>query len=117
NDANQLSMRFGYNTSRISGIQVESQNQSLGQNDFSRTGITDTKDMSFSASLNSNLSSTVLNDFRFSSGRRQTSFRSQNNDAVAFNITDTAFIGRELFSPVDRTATRYQFADSVSVVA
>lgn len=117
NDANQLSMRFGYNTSRISGIQVESQNQSLGQNDFSRTGITDTKDMSFSASLNSNLSSTVLNDFRFSFGRRQTSFRSQNNDAVAFNITDTAFIGRELFSPVDRTETRYQFADSVSVVA
>jgi hypothetical protein len=31
--------RFGYNPSEITGIQVESQNQSLGQNDFSRTGI------------------------------------------------------------------------------
>src|SRR5690348_8026469 len=34
----QLSFRFGYNPSKITGIQVESQNQSLGQNDFSRTG-------------------------------------------------------------------------------
>jgi hypothetical protein len=39
---NQLSFRFGYNPSTLSGIQVESQNQSLGQNDFSRTGNSDT---------------------------------------------------------------------------
>ncbi|HXF42443.1 MAG TPA: TonB-dependent receptor [Pyrinomonadaceae bacterium] len=117
NSSNQLTMRFGYNPSKITGIQVESQNQSLGQNDFSRTGITDTKDTSFSAGLNSTLSPTVLNEFRFSYGRRKTSFRSQNNDAVAFNITDTAFIGRELFSPVDRTETRYQFANNLNIVA
>jgi hypothetical protein len=30
----QFSFRFGYNPSTITGIQVESQNQSLGQNDF-----------------------------------------------------------------------------------
>ncbi|HMJ07640.1 MAG TPA: carboxypeptidase regulatory-like domain-containing protein, partial [Pyrinomonadaceae bacterium] len=100
NDSNQLSLRFGYNPSKVSGIQVESQNQSLGQNDFSRTGITDVKDTSFTAGLNSNFGANMLNEFRFSFGRRATSFRSQNNDAVAFNITDTAFIGRELFSPV-----------------
>ena len=29
----QFSFRFGYNPSEITGIQVESQNQSLGQND------------------------------------------------------------------------------------
>lgn len=117
NDSNQLTVRFGYNPSKVSGIQVESQNQSLGQNDFSRTGITDVKDTSFTAGLNSNLTGSVLNEFRFSYGRRATSFRSQNNDAVAFNITDTAFIGRELFSPVDRTETRYQFADNINIVA
>lgn len=115
--SNQLTLRFGYNPGRVSGIQVESQNQSLGQNDYSRTGITDTKDTSFSAGLNSNLGSSVLNELRFSFGRRKTSFRSQNNDAVAFNITDTAFIGRELFSPVDRTETRYQFADNINIVS
>jgi hypothetical protein len=117
NAKNQLTLRFGRNTSNLSGIQVESQNQSLGQNDFSRTGITDITDTSFTAGLNSNLTSTILNEFRYSFGRRATSFRSQNNEAVAFNITDTAFIGRELFSPVDRTETRHQFVDNVNVVA
>ncbi|HQU84976.1 MAG TPA: TonB-dependent receptor [Pyrinomonadaceae bacterium] len=114
NAANQFTARFSYNPSKVSGIQVESQNQSLGQNDFSRTGITDIKDYSATAGLNSNLSANVLNEFTFSYGRRQTSFRSQNNDAVAFNISDTAFIGRELFSPVNRTETRYQIKDNIN---
>ncbi len=117
NNSNQLSLRFGYNTGNLTGIQVESQNQSLGQNDFSRTGITTLKDTSFGAALNSTLNSTMANEFRFSYGRRHTTFRSQNGDAVAFNISGTAFIGRELFSPVDRTENRYQFADNYSVVA
>lgn len=116
NSANQLTARFSYNPSKVSGIQVESQNQSLGQNDFSRTGITDIKDYAASVGLNSNLTPNVLNEFTFSYGRRKTSFRSQNNDAVAFNISGTAFIGRELFSPVDRVETRYQFKDNLNWV-
>src|SRR5206468_3962410 len=39
-----FTFRFGYNPSDISGIQVESQNQSLGQNDFSRTGVQNIRD-------------------------------------------------------------------------
>ncbi|MGB7069959.1 MAG: TonB-dependent receptor [Pyrinomonadaceae bacterium] len=117
NNDNQLTARLSYNPSRVSGIQVESQNQSLGQNDFSRTGITDTKDYSLSAGLNSNLGGTMLNELRFSYGKRDTSFRSQNNDAVAYNISGTAFIGRELFSPVVRTENRYQLVDNLNVVA
>src|SRR5690606_10806025 len=114
---NQLTLRFGYNPGYTSGIQVESQNQSLGQNAYSRTGVTRLKDTSFSAGLNSSLSANVLNELRFNFGRRKTSFRSANNDAVAFNITDTAFIGRELFSPVERTETRYQFTDNVTILS
>ena len=117
NKDNQLNLRFGYNPSRLSGIQVESQNQSLGQNDFSRTGIQRIKDYSFTANLITTLSANILNDLRFQFGKRDTSFRSQNNDSVAFNISDTAFIGRELFSPVDRTENRFQFADNVTWVA
>lgn len=116
NESNQLTARFSYNPGKVSGIQVESQNQSLGQNDFSRTGITDLKDVSLSSGLISNLSGNVLNEFTFSFGRRETSFRSQNNDAVAFNIAGTAFIGRELFSPVERTETRYQVKDNINWV-
>jgi Carboxypeptidase regulatory-like domain/TonB dependent receptor len=113
----QASFRFGYNPSEISGIQVESQNQSLGQNDFSRTGIQTLRDFSFVASLTSTLSSTMVNEARFNFGERRATFKSQNGQAVAFNISDTAFIGRELFSPVVRTETRYQWTDNLNVVS
>src|SRR5438309_3584394 len=112
-----LSFRFGYNPSTITGIQVESQNQSLGQNDFSRTGIQVLKDYSAVASLNSTLSSRMVNEFRYNFGERRAIFKSQNGDAVAFNISGTAFIGRELFSPVIRTETRYEWTDNLNFVS
>ena len=58
----QFSMRFGYNPSDLSGIQDESQNQTVGQNDFSRTGIQRLKDISFVTSLASTLSSRAVNE-------------------------------------------------------
>jgi hypothetical protein len=115
--SHQFSFRFGYNPSEITGIQVESQNQSLGQNDFSRTGIQTLKDYSAVTTLTSTLSNTVVNEARFNFGERRATFKSQNGDAVASNISGTAFIGRELFSPVLRTETRYEFTDNVNVVA
>ncbi|MBX3244311.1 MAG: TonB-dependent receptor [Acidobacteria bacterium] len=116
NSDNQLTLRFGYNPGTVTGIQVESQNQSLGQNDFSRTGIQELKDYSFSAGLNSAIGTSMANEFRFSFGQRDTTFRSQNGEAVAFNISGAAFIGRELFSPVDRTERRFQFSDNFNWV-
>ncbi len=116
-NSHQFSFRFGYNPSEITGIQVESQNQSLGQNDFSRTGIQTLKDSSAVATLTSTLSNSVVNEARFNYGGRRATFKSANGDAVAFNISGTAFIGRELFSPVLRTETRYEFTDNVNVVA
>jgi hypothetical protein len=115
--SHQFSFRFGYNPSEITGIQVESQNQSLGQNDFSRTGIQTLKDSSAVATLTSTLSDKIVNEGRFNFGGRRATFKSANGDAVAFNISGTAFIGRELFSPVQRTETRYEFTDNVNVVA
>lgn len=116
NALNQLNIRFGYNTSNLTGIQVESQNQSLGQNDFSRTGITRIKDYSLTFGLTSTNGGSLANELRVQFGKRITSFRSQNGDAVAFNISGTAFIGRELFSPVKRTEDRLQVADSLTWV-
>src|SRR5215213_5784476 len=113
----QFSFRFGYNPSTLSGIQVESQNQSLGQNDFSRTGIQTLKDSSAVATLTSTLSSAVVNEARFNYGLRRATFKSQNGDAVAFNISGTAFGGRELFSPVLRSETRYEFTDNINIVS
>ena len=114
---NQLSFRFGYNPSELSGIQVESQNQSLGQNDFSRTGIQKLRDFSAVTTLTSTLSNNAINEARFNFGERRATFKSQNGDAVAFNISGTAFIGRELFSPVVRTETRYEYTDNLNLVA
>lgn len=111
-----LTLRFGYNPSELTGIQVESQNQSLGQNDFSRTGIQTLRDVPFVATLTSTLSPTVVNEARFNFGLRRATFKSQNGDAVAFNISGTAFIGRELFSPVLRTETRFEFTDNINIV-
>jgi hypothetical protein len=115
-DAHQFTMRGGYNTSDVDGIQVESQNQSLGQNDLSRTGVQTLRDASFVASLNSTLSNSVVNEARFNFGARRATFRSQNGEAVAVNIPGTAFFGRELFSPVIRTERRFQFTDHVNWV-
>ena len=112
-----FTFRFGYNPSDITGIQVESQNQSLGQNDFSRTGVQNLRDYTAVVTLNSTLSNRMVNEARFNFGERRAIFKSQNGDAVAFNITGTAFIGRELFSPVVRTETRYQYTDNLNIVA
>ncbi len=115
--AHQFSFRVGYNPSELTGIQVESQNQSLGQNDFSRTGIQTLKDYSAVATLTSTVSSKIVNEGRFNFGLRRATFKSQNADAVAFNISGAAFIGRELFSPVVRSETRYEFTDNLNIVS
>lgn len=112
---NQLSLRFGYNPSRISGIQDESQNQTLGQNDFSRTGIQKLQDTSFGASLTSVFSHNMVNEAYFNFGRRKASFDSQ-VPSVAHQIAGTGFIGSNPFSPVDRTEKRFQIRDNVSWV-
>jgi hypothetical protein len=115
-DRHNLTLRFSYNPSDLSGIQVESQNQSLGQNDFSRLGIQTLRDATFVATLNSTLSNSVVNEGRFQFGQRRATFRSENGDAVAVNIPGTAFFGRELFSPVVRTENRFQYTDNINVV-
>ncbi|MBA2339310.1 MAG: TonB-dependent receptor, partial [Pyrinomonadaceae bacterium] len=113
NDANQLTMRFSYNPSDLNGIQDESQNQTLGQNDVSRTGIQTLRDTSFVTTLTSTLSNSVINEARFNFGRRRATFDSQVPGA-ALQISGTAFIGSNPFSPVDRTEKRFQFTDNVN---
>jgi hypothetical protein len=106
-----LTMRFGYNPSNLSGIQDESQNQTVGQNDFSRTGIQKLRDLSFVVSLASTMSSNLVSEARFSFGRRKATFDSQ-IPGTAIQIIGSAFLGSNPFSPVNRTEKRYQFTDN-----
>ncbi|HEY0099263.1 MAG TPA: TonB-dependent receptor [Pyrinomonadaceae bacterium] len=113
NQSNQLTMRFGYNPSDLTGVQDESQNQVLGQNDFSRTGRQEIRDTSFVTSLTSTLSSRVVNEARFNFGHRDAKFDSQIPGA-AIQISGVSFIGSNPFSPVDRTERRFQLTDNVN---
>jgi hypothetical protein len=115
NRNNQMTLRFGFNPSDLTGIQDESQNQTLGQNDFSRTGLQNLRDLSFVASVASTLSNSVVNEARFNFGRRKATFDSA-IPGTAIQIIGTAFLGSNPFSPVDRTEKRYQFTDNVNYI-
>lgn len=115
NANHQLTARMGFNPIYITGIQDESQNQTLGQNDFSRTGITDVEDFSFGVSLTSILKGNTLNEFYYNFGRRESSFQSQ-VPSVAHQIAGTGFIGSNPFSPVFRTEVRHQVRDNITLV-
>lgn len=110
---NQLSIRLGFNPSKISGIQDESQNQTLGQNDFSRTGIQDLEDFSFGSSLTTILSGNKVNELYYNFGRRVAKFDSQ-IPSVAHQIAGVGFIGSNPFSPVDRVERRHQIRDNIT---
>ncbi|MBV9960008.1 MAG: TonB-dependent receptor [Acidobacteria bacterium] len=115
NQNQQFNVRFGYNPSRITGIQDESQNQTLGQNDFSRTGIQDLKDTSLVAALTSTLTNNIVNEARFNFGHRNAKFDSQ-TPGTAIQISGAAFIGSNPFSPVNRKERRFAFTDNVNWV-
>lgn len=115
NNHHNMTMRFGYNPSDVTGIQDESQNQTLGQNDFSRTGLQTLRDISFAASVASTLTNTIVNEARFSFGRRKATFDSQ-IPGTAIQIPGAAYMGSNPFSPVDRTEKRYQIADNVNLI-
>jgi hypothetical protein len=111
NRNNLMTVRFGYNPSNLTGIQDESQNQTVGQNDFSRTGIQKLRDLSFVASLATTITSNLVSEGRFSFGRRKATFDSAIPGA-AIQIIGSAFLGSNPFSPVNRTEKRYQFTDN-----
>jgi hypothetical protein len=115
NKSNQLTMRFSFNPSDLSGIQDESQNQTLGQNDFSRTGIQTLRDTTFATNLSSTISNSMVNEARFQFGRRRATFDSQ-VPSVALQISGAAFIGANPFSPVNRVEDRFQIADNLNWV-
>lgn len=110
---NQMSLRLGYNPSTISGIQDESQNQTLGQNDYSRTGIQQLKDFSFGSSLTSVLPRNLINEIYYNFGRRVAKFDSQ-IPSIALQIAGTGFLGSNPFSPLNRVERRHQIRDNMT---
>jgi len=75
------------------------------------------KDYAFVTSLTSTLSSRMVNEARFNFGERRARSSQATGMQLRTILRAPRFIGRELFSPVIRTETRYEFTDNINIVA
>ena len=130
NSKNQTFLRANVSPSYETGIQVNSQNESFGQNAFSRTSLQQYRDWSIVAQHSTEFSSNLLNELRFQAARRGAHYGFSNCTAeqcptvggladggeAAINITGVAFFGREPFSTVDRIERRFQGTDQLTWV-
>jgi len=113
-------LRFNVSPSTQTGIQVNAQNQNLGQNAYSRTSTQTYRDFAATASDTWLIGNNKVNEFRFQYARRGLLYNFNTatpfGSGVAANIAGFDFTGREPFSFVDRVEQRYQFADNFSWV-
>ncbi|MGH9554612.1 MAG: TonB-dependent receptor, partial [Terriglobales bacterium] len=123
-------LRVNVSPSTVTGIQVNGQNQTFGQNSFSRTSEQTFRDVNVTAQHTWIIGQNKINEFRFQYARRGLlySFSRQGDSSgtfgdsgtnpdggqVAINIPGFAFFGREPFSFADRTEQRYQASDNFS---
>ena len=115
---NQLMLRVNVSPSTITGIEVNGENQTFGQNAFSRTSEQTYRDVTGEVQDTWTIGSNRVNEFRFQYARRGLSYF-YNTDTPsgalpAVNIIGFGFFGREPYSYIRRTEQRYQFTDNFS---
>jgi hypothetical protein len=122
-----LILRASVTPSRVTGIQVNGQNQVFGQNSFSRTSRQNFRDVNGILGHTWSINDRTINEFRFQYAHRGLEFNPSgigdtagdadlvpDGQGIAINIPGFAFFGREPFSFVHRTENRYQFVDNFS---
>jgi hypothetical protein len=115
NANNHLTFRFNVSPSTMTGIEVNGENQTFGQNAYNRTSVQSYRDFDAVGQDTWLLSSNKVNEFRFQYARRGLlyNFSSAPGGAdPAINIPGYAFFGREPYSFIRRTEERYQFTDN-----
>ena len=115
NARNHLTLRVNVSPSTITGIEVNGENQTFGQNAYSRTSVQSYRDFSGVAQETAILSNTKVNEFRFQYARRGLVYNyseAPGGADVAVNIPGYAFFGREPYSYIRRVEQRYQFTDN-----
>lgn len=118
NNRNTSFIRVGVSPSLVTGIQSTSQNQVLGQNAGSRTGLNQSRDFNVTFQHDTILSDTSFNEFRFQFARRGLHFgysELPGGGDIGVNIPGYAYFGREPYSTVDRIERRYQFTDNGTI--
>lgn len=127
NNNQSLVLRASVTPSRVTGIQVNGQNQVFGQNSFSRTSRQNFRDVNGIIGHTWAINDKTINEFRFQYAHRGLEFNPSgigdttgdsdlvpDGQGIAINMPGTAFFGREPFSFVHRTEDRYQFVDNFS---
>jgi hypothetical protein len=113
----RLMLRANVSPSTVTGIEVNGENQTFGQNASSRTSQQTYRDVAGVVQETWTSGSNKVNELRFQYARRglDYSFSSAPGGAdPAVNIPGFAFFGREPYSYIQRTETRYQFTDNYS---
>ncbi len=115
---NRLTLRFNASPSTVTGIEPGGQDQSFGQNAYSRTSQQTYRDWAGVAQDTWTIGTTKVNEFRFQYAKRGLSYFYNTKTGLglepAVNIPGFAFFGREPYSYIQRTEERYQFTDNFS---
>jgi len=117
NANNRITLRANVSPSTVTGIEVNGENQTFGQNSFSRTSQQTYRDVAGVFQDTWTLGSNKINEFRFQYARRGLSYfysDAAGGQDVAVNIPGFAYFGREPYSFINRTEGRYQFSDNFS---
>jgi hypothetical protein len=114
---NRLMLRGNVSPSTVTGIEVNGENQTFGQNAYSRTSQQTYRDMAITAQDTWTLGTNKINEFRFQFARRGLSYffsSGLGGSNIAANIPGFGYFGREPYSFIQRIEKRYQFTDNFS---
>lgn len=114
---NRLTFRANVSPSTVTGIQVNGENQTYGQNAFSRTSSQTYRDVTGVVQDTMTIGTNKVNELRFQYARRGLQYfysDAPGGSNVASNIAGFGFVGREPYSFIQRVEQRYQFTDNFS---
>jgi Carboxypeptidase regulatory-like domain len=118
NTNNRLTLRANVSPSTITGIEVNGEDQPIGQNAYSRTSEQTYRDVAGVLKETGTMGTNKVNEFTFQYARRGLSYfyntRIPSGSDPAVNIVGYAYFGREPYSYIQRTEQRYQFTDNFS---
>ena len=117
NTNNRIMLRGNVSPSTVTGIEVNGENQTFGQNSYSRTSQQTYRDVAGVFQDTWTIGNNKVNEFRFQYARRGLSYfysSAPGGGDAAVNIPGYAYFGREPYSYIQRTEQRYQFTDNFS---
>lgn len=117
NQKNSTFLRGMISPFTTTGIQVNAQNQTFGQNAGNRTSTQQTRDWAIIAQHTTAIRDDLFNEFRFQAARLGLHYGFSSLFGGSFpadNIAGAAFLGREPFSTEDRIERRFQFTDNIT---